>query len=140
MSELAGRTPSNRDRSVVAPLTDNNRTLREHYRRRADSMALGDERYDAALMRVFAPRRAAGALAAERFLDEIKPQLKRTLLRRTGAHPYVVYQVLRGVRRRTRALGLVLRGARRDAARQVVRLHERVIADLLRRNEVTYFS
>ena len=35
MAELAGRMPSKRDRSFIAPLTHNSRTLGEHYRRRA---------------------------------------------------------------------------------------------------------
>jgi hypothetical protein len=139
MTQLAGRTPSNSDRCVVAPLTDNNRTLREHYRRRAYSVAAGDQRYDTPLKRVFTPRGASGGMPAARFLDEIKPQLKRTLLRRVRAHPYVVHQVLRAVRRRALSLDLVLRGAKHDAARRVTRLHERILADLLRRNEESYF-
>jgi hypothetical protein len=138
MTELAGRSPSNRDRSVIAPLTDNSRTLGEHYRRRACPSEAG-ERYDALLMRVFAPRRASAATSAERWLNDVKPQLTRTLLRRTRAHPYLAFQVLRAVRRRARSLDLVLRGSKREAVQQVTRLHERVIADLLRRDEETYF-
>ena len=136
-----GRTPSKRNRSFIAPLTHNNRTLREHYRRRAYLSDGREQRYDSWLMRVFAPRGAAAAstLSAERWLSDIKPQLTRALLRRTGVHPYLAFQVLRGVRRRARSLDLMLRGAPRDAAQHLTRLHERVIADLLRRNEETYF-
>jgi hypothetical protein len=140
MAELAGRAPSKRDRSFIAPLTDNNRTLREHYRRRAYLSDGREQRYDSWLMRAFAPRRAAASsLSAERWLSEIKPQLTRTLLRRTGVHPYLAFQVLRAVRRRARSLDLVLRGSQREAVQPVTRLHERAIADLLRRNEETYF-
>jgi hypothetical protein len=139
MTELAGRTPSKRDRSLIAPLTDNSRTLREHYRRRSYLSEGGEQRYDPWLMRVFAPRGASAADSAERWLSEIKPQLTLTLLRRTRTHPYLVFQVLRAVRRRARSLDLVLRGSRREAVQPVTRLHERVIADLLRRNEETYF-
>ncbi len=72
-------------------------------------------------------------------MSDIKPQLTRALLRRTGVHPYLAFQVLRAVRRRARSLDLVLRGSQREAVQHVTRLHERVIADLLRRNEETYF-
>jgi hypothetical protein len=139
MADLAGRTPQKRDRSFIAPLTDNNRTLGEHYRRRVDLSASGDERYDAWLVRAFAPRTGPASASAEQYLRDIKPTLMRSLLERTRVHPYVVFQVLRGLRRRARRLDLVLRGSRRETARQVTRLHERVIADLLRRNEETFF-
>ena len=99
-----------------------------------------EQRYDSWLMRVFAPRSAAAStLSAERWLSDIKLQLTRTLLRRTGVHPYLAFQVLRAVRRRARGLDLVLRGSQRETVQRVTRLHERVIADLLRRNEETYF-
>jgi len=139
MTELAGRTPSKRDRSRIAPLTDNSRTLREHYRRRASLSESGEQHYDASLKRVFASRKTSAAASAERLLNDVKPQLILTLLRRTRIHPYLVFQVLRAVRRRARSLDLVVRGSKRDAVQQVTRLHERVIADLLRRNEETYF-
>jgi hypothetical protein len=140
MSEIAGRKPSNRDRSVVAPLTDNGRTLGEHYRRRTYPSDGRERRFDAALLRLFEPRTArTGSVAAERFLLEIKPQLLDAVLRRTRVHPYLAFQVLRAVRRRARNLDLVLRGSKRDAARRAVRLHERLLIDLLRGNEETYF-
>jgi hypothetical protein len=139
MTELAGRAPSKRDRSLVAPLTDNSRTLGEHYRRRAYLSEGGEQRYDPWLRRVFAPRTDSAAASAERLLNDVKPQLTRTLLRRTRAHPYLAFQVLRAVRRRARSLDLVLRGSKREAVQQVTRLHQRMVADLLRRNEETYF-
>jgi hypothetical protein len=139
MAELAGRVPSRRDRSFIDPLTHNSRTLGEHYRRRASLSEAVSWRYDAWLMRAFAPRSASGAASAERFLREVRPQLMSTLLRRTRAHPYLAFQVLRAVRRRARSLGLELRGSKRAALQRATRLHERVLADLLRRNEETHF-
>jgi hypothetical protein len=140
MTELAGRKPSKRDRSVVAPLAHNGRTLGEHYRRRAYLGAGPTQRFDAWLLHVFARRgSSATAVTAERFLTEIKPELTRTLLRRTGVHPYLVFQVLRAVRRRARSLDLVLAGSRRRAMQEAVQLHERIVRDLLHRNEETYF-
>ena len=140
MAELAGRKPSKRDRSFIAPITDNSRTLGEHYRRRAYLSDGREQRFDAWLMEVFATRpNAAARCPRERFLRDVKPQLTRTLLERTRVHPYLVFQVLRAVRRRARRLDLTLRGSQRDALQPVVELHERVLADLLHRNEETYF-
>jgi hypothetical protein len=138
MSELAGRTPPNRDRSVIEPLTDNNRTLREHYRRRT-SFADSDARYDAWLARAFAPGVAAAGVSAERLLTDLKPQLVTALLRRFRTHPYVVFQVLRAVRRRVRDLDLGVRGPKREVIQRATRLHERILADYLKRNDETFF-
>lgn len=141
MRELASRSPSKRDRSVVAPLTDNGRTLGEYYRRKADPPR-GEQRHDAELLRVFAPRGAPSSTtpaSAERFLNDVKPQLTRALLRRTGAHPYLAFQVLRAIRRRARSLELVLRRSKRATLRPALELHEHWVADLLRRNDETYF-
>jgi hypothetical protein len=142
MSEFAGRAPTKRDRSVVSPVADNKRTLREHYRRRAGLVAGADARYDRELLRVFAPRdrlaaRRPGAavVPAEPWLREIKPRLMRSLLESTGAHPYLAHQVLRAVRQRARRLDLVLSKPNRETERMVSGLHERAIASLLRRNE-----
>jgi hypothetical protein len=139
MTELAGRAPSKRDRSLIAPLTDNSRTLQEHYRRRA---ALGQgesRRYDAWLRRVFAPRATPSDVSAERLLLDSKLELTSVLLRRGAVHPYVVFQVLRAVRRRAAHLDLVVRGTKRRSVEAVTRLHERVLTDFLRRNQETYF-
>jgi hypothetical protein len=139
MTELAGRTPAKRDRSRIEPLTDNHRTLGEHYRRRVHLSESGEQRYDSWLTRVLPPAAGSVGNSAERLLTDLKPQLIRALLRSSRAHPYVVFQVLRAVRRRTRELQLEYGGAKRDVVPKVVRLHERILADFLRRNEETYF-
>jgi hypothetical protein len=72
-------------------------------------------------------------------LADLKPQLIRALLRSSRTHPYVVFQVLRAVRRRARDLDLVFRAPKRGVVTKVMRLHERILADFLRRNEETYF-
>ena len=139
MTELAGRAPAKRDRSFIEPLTDNNRTLREHYRRRMYLSENGPQRYDSWLARVFPPAAASANHSAERLLTDLKPVLIRALLRSSRAHPYVVFQVLRAVRRRARHLDLKFGGPKREIVQRVTRLHERILADFLRRNEETYF-
>jgi hypothetical protein len=139
MGELVGRLPSRVDRSVVAPLADNHRTLREHYRRRAYLNDSGEQRYDAWLARVFPARTSPTARPVEPLLAELKPKLMRALLRRARVHPYTVFQLLRAVRRRARRLDLTFTGSKREAAQRAARLHERILTDFLRRNEETFF-
>jgi hypothetical protein len=139
MAEIAGRMPVNRDRSVVDPLSASERTLAQHYRRKAASYLRYDRRYDDWLRRSFASReKRPRAVPAAKFIREIEPQLRRLLVRRARLHPYLVDHAMAMVVRRVRQLDLVLRGPRRDSKRDVVRLHERVVLDVLRRNRENY--
>jgi hypothetical protein len=139
MAEIAGRRPPNRDRTRIEPLRENTRTLRAHYRRKAARYRQYDRRYDRWLRRAFTTRdqRPRGVPAA-RFMREIEPQLRRLLVRRARLHPYVVDHAIAMLVKRARQLELVLRGPRRDNKRRVVRLHERVVLDVLRRNRENY--
>jgi len=135
MVEVAGSRATNRDRSRVATLADNRRTLREHYRRLAPATMHGEWRYDAWLMRAFgSARRYPGAQSASSFLREIDSDLRRAVTLRTATGTYLYRHVADTLRRRTRELGLVLRSGRREAKRTAAQLHIRVIRDLLRRN------
>jgi hypothetical protein len=139
MAEIAGTRPRNRDRTIVAPISDNRRSLREHYRRSYSAEDLSERRYDGWLQRVFVPRVVdSDGLAASVFLREIGPKLRRTLVLRTGAGRYLATHVAENLRRRARCLDLVLHGSRREAERRAIRLHERVATDLLRRNRERY--
>lgn len=139
MTEIAGRRPRNRCRSIVAPISANRRSLREHYRRSGRSCELSERRYDPWLRQAFAPRFARPeAIAAGQFLREIEPELKRALMRRTGAGRYLSSHVAENLCRRARELDLVLQTGRREARREALRLYERVVADLLRRNRERY--
>jgi hypothetical protein len=139
MEELAARRPRKRDRSVIAPLSQNSRTLGEHYRRKSDGGAAFRRRYDDCLRRTFVPRteRPRG-LGAGIFLRETERRLRRILLRRTEADAYLVGQVMAALRRRVRELDLVLGGSRREYNALVARLHEEVITDMLERNHERY--
>ena len=139
LEEIAGHPARNRDRSIVAPLAENRRSLGEHYRRKRGFYEAIDRRYDVWLARAFASRAARpyGAPAA-RFIREMRPQLERLLVRRARAHPYLVDHAIETITQRARQLGLVLRNSRRASKREIVRLHERVILDVLRRNRENY--
>jgi hypothetical protein len=140
MREVATRRPRNRDRSLVAPLTSNTRTLREHYRRQAGWHGLGEQRFDAWLAAVFAPpAHGRGDVAAARWLREWAPELRRKLCEHGGPHPYVVDEVIRALRQRAASLGLCLRHSKRRSKSEVIALHCRVIESLLRRNHEEYW-
>ncbi|HEY5667085.1 MAG TPA: putative zinc-binding metallopeptidase [Gammaproteobacteria bacterium] len=139
MAEIAGRRPVNADRSVVASLTSNQRTLREHYRRHASRESLSERRYDAWLRRTFMDRaRAPDAVSASRFLKAAETRLRERVSQQTGAGSYLLAHVADVLRQRSRELDLVLRTNQRAALPAAARLYERVVHDLLRRNRERY--
>tara|TARA_R110002049_G_scaffold54869_23_gene152421 strand:+ start:6073 stop:7125 length:1053 start_codon:yes stop_codon:yes gene_type:complete len=139
MGEVALQPPRQRKRSVVEPLAAVDQTLGEHYELKKARYGGTERRYDKWMSRVFVPRaRRPRAIAASRFVREIEPQLRRLLERRARLHPYFVDHAIRTVRQRARQLDLVLRGSRREAKRPVVRLHERIVLDVLQRNRENY--
>jgi hypothetical protein len=135
MRSLAGMIPPNRDRSMVAPLADNQRTLGEYYTRKRSLYDSVDRRYDEWIRDTFTPRRSRPqATGAARFMAALAPQLKRLLQRRTRVSEYLIDHVMRRLLRRARALDLVAVGPTRDTRQRVVTLHERVIYDMLHRD------
>jgi Putative zinc-binding metallo-peptidase len=139
MDEIASEPPKHRDRSVRDPLAGVDQTLGEHYLAKQSRYGGSERRYDKWMARVFVPRaRRRRAAGASRFVREIEPQLRRLLVRRARLHPYYVDHAIRIVTQRAHQLDLVLRGPRREAKRPVVRLHERIVLDVLRRNRENY--
>jgi hypothetical protein len=140
MRELQGRRAVILDRRVIEPLAENTRTLREHYRRKQSRYSLDTRRsFDRPLLRVFAPREARPrAVAASRFLREMRPQLARLLVRRARMHPYLVNHVMRTAVQRARVLDLRLQGGQRRAKREVLAMHERIMLEMLLRDREHY--
>ncbi|MEM7625843.1 MAG: putative zinc-binding metallopeptidase [Planctomycetota bacterium] len=112
MQEIAaspGPTPV-RSRRQVEPLSQDRRTLREHYRskrlRYADEFP---EFFDADLRKLFStePRYAHRPTAAS-FLRRIRPELRDAVARWTGTHAYTIDQVLRDMIDRCKELNLRL--------------------------------
>jgi hypothetical protein len=140
MRELEGRRATNLDRSVVEPLAENQRTLREHYRRKRARYEIDTAlSYDRPLLRVFARReeRPHGRLASG-LLREMRPQLRRLLVRRVRMHPYVADHVMRTAVQRARFLGLRVRGGRRETQREALVLHERIMLHMLLRDRENF--
>lgn len=139
MEELAGAPPKHRNRIVQDTLPELDMTLREHYAQRIAMYGAVDSRYDPWLSRVFTTRaKRPRGVPASRYVREIEPQLRRLLERRARLHPYFIDHAIRTVRRRARELDLVLREPSQQAKRHVVRLHERIVLDVLQRNRENY--
>ena len=95
--------------------------------------------YDRPLLRVFAPHdeRPRGRQASS-LLREMRPQMRRLLVRRARMHPYLVNHVMRMATQRARILGLRVRGAQRAAQREALVLHERIMMQMLLRDRENY--
>ncbi len=140
MRELEGRRAVRLARDTVEPLAGNQRTLREHYRRKQARYEIDLARsYDRRLLRVFGRREDhPRGPAASRFLREVRPQLRRLLIRRARMHPYLVNHVMRTATQRARVLDLRLKGSQRKAKRDVLGMLERILLDMLLRDRENY--
>jgi hypothetical protein len=136
MRELRGRPPRNASRSLVEPLEESTRTLREHYRRRLGRYPDRASRvYDRQLHRVFAQRGTEGAEpSAASYLRESRPRLRQALVKHAGVHPYLASHVLRTATERARVQGLKLKPATGDLEQSVLQMLERIILDTLLRD------
>jgi hypothetical protein len=119
MQEVREKPASVRTRIQIEPLSENRRTLKEHYAEKLSRyrhFARSDA--DELLLRVFTSRPTrATAPRASVLLREGKPQLVASVAREADVDRYTVYQVLRQAIARTTELQLYLRGSRRDALR-----------------------
>jgi hypothetical protein len=136
MRSLQGRRAVTLNRDIVEPLSDNKRTLRDHYRRKQRRYEVDTARsYDRRLLRVFgtAEEHPLGAHAG-RFLRQVRPQLKRLLVRRARMHPYLVQHVLSTATQRARRMNLRLKYGQRRTKREVLVMLERILLDMLLRD------
>ncbi len=140
MASIRDQHPAVSNRERVEPLSENTRTLGEHYRRKRARYAFDRmSAHDLRLKRIFSVR--AGdkrRVAASTFIRQVRPQIERLLLRRSRLHPYVIHHAIRAVIQRCRDLDLVLSTSRRDAKRAVLGVLERIIMDILRRDRERY--
>jgi hypothetical protein len=136
MRSLQGRRAVTLNRDIIEPLSENKRTLRDHYRRKQRRYEVDTARsYDRRLLRVFgtAEEHPLGAHAG-RFLRQVRPQLKRLLVRRARMHPYLVQHVLSTATQRARRMNLRLKHGQRRTKREVLVMLERILLDMLLRD------
>jgi len=106
--EVAPRAPLVRSRERTDSLPGLRMTLRDYYRRKKAVYGEEDRSiYDHDLKRLFASG-GKGRKRAATFLRERRLELRRQVSRWTGQRPFVVDEVIRGMIRRCRELGLTL--------------------------------
>lgn len=140
MNQIRGERPLVDNKYYVEPLSENTRTLAEHYRRKLARYEFDTpDAYDLRLKRVFGKRsKGRRRLRASTFVRECRPQLERLLLRRSRLYPYLVHHVMRTVTQRCRELDLVVDTSKREAKRAVLGVVERIMIDILRRDQERY--
>jgi len=138
MAEVAGTRPVRSTTRRVEPVRHSSRTLAQHYRYKMRRYAMEDGRYDRSLRRIFSAVASPRHIGAATFLRLIRPQIERLLVRRARLHPYVVTHALDILMLRCSELHLHLRHDRRRAKRDFLRLMQRVVLDILRRNRENY--
>lgn len=140
MQELNGKRATCLNREVIEPLSENTRTLREHYRRKQRRYEVDARRsYDRRLLRVFGDVETNPyGLNAGHFLRKVRPQLKRLLVRRARMHPYLVQHVLSTATQRARRMNLRLKHSQRQTKRDLVVMLERIMLTMLLRDREHY--
>jgi len=140
MKELKGERAAVDNRELIEPLSEDTRTLGEHYRSKRERYQLDrPESYDLRLKRIFGKHsKRRRRLRASTFVRRVRPQLARLLIRRSRLHPYLVHHTLRTVIQRCRDLDLVLDTSQREAKRAVLGVVERILMDILRRDRERY--
>jgi hypothetical protein len=115
MREIRDAAPRVRSRERTESVPTVHMTLREYYRRRRSTWGEADLRvYDRDLERLFGS--SARRRRASVFLRERRASLRRQVSRWTGQRAFVVDEVLVGMIRRCRELGLHLAFAERESA------------------------
>jgi putative zinc-binding metallo-peptidase len=120
--DIGHMKPPVADRSTVEEVTQETRTLREHYERRLARTRLQRRSgADELLLKVFtaAPRTSDRPKAA-RLLREWRNPLRQRILRSGALSEYLVHQVLRLMIERCESLNLFVRGSRRALKPQLL--------------------
>lgn len=129
MKEVRGESPLVRSRLCIESLTEDRRTLREHYREKTRRYRGGGHAaVDASLQRICGPAGTPAPRAAT-LLRSLRRGLRARAAEATGASQYEVHQALRELIARCDELALTVRGGRRQTALAVERLLTRLISD-----------
>ena len=120
MSSVARQRPANRSRAQIEPLSEDRRTLGQHYRAMRDRYYAPTRREeDELLERVFSrgpgPRRRRAAT----LLRRLRPRLHDVIRARVDCSEYLVHQVMRTAIQRAEELGLYVRGDTRTTRRHL---------------------
>jgi hypothetical protein len=110
MREISAQPPLVQTRTTVDPLHRIRRTLRQHYKRKAEHYGFDHPGfYDRDLRRLF-PTAPEGArtIPASRFINRVRREVRRTVAAWTGVYQYTIDQVIEEMADRCDALDLRL--------------------------------
>jgi hypothetical protein len=96
MREISTKPPLVDTRRTIDPLHRIRRTLRQHYKRKAEHYGFDyPDFYDRDLRRLFpAPPEGMRAVPASRFINRVRREVRRTLAAWTGVYQYTIDQVI----------------------------------------------
>jgi hypothetical protein len=120
--EIGGRKPAVSNRGTIESVTQETRTLRDHYEQKLARYRMPRRSgADELLLKVFtaAPRDRTRPKAAS-VLRELRNPLRQRIVRSGAFSEYLVHQVLRLMIERCESLNLYLRGSRRDLRAHLV--------------------
>jgi hypothetical protein len=119
MREIAARPPLVEKRATVDPLHRIRRTLRQHYKRKAEHYGLDyPDFYDRDLRRLFPePAEGTRTMPASRFLNTLRKEVRRIVAAWTGVYQYTIDQVLEEMSQRCDELGLRFTAGQEDRTR-----------------------
>jgi hypothetical protein len=108
MREIAARPPVVDRRTTVDPLHRIRRTLRVHYRKKAEHYGVDyPDFYDRDLRRLFPePPEGTRTLPASRFINRVRQDVRRTVAAWTGVYQYTIDQVIEEMAARSDELSL----------------------------------
>jgi hypothetical protein len=114
--DIGDAKPQVSDRSTIEAVSQETRTLREHYERKLARYRLPRRSgADELLLKVFtAAPRTRTRLKASTVLRELRNPLRQQVLRSGAFSEYLVHQVMRLMIERCEALNLYVRGSRRE--------------------------
>lgn len=119
MMAMRGRSSEGR-RQEVEPLSNNRKTLGEHYLKKREFYAPEwPDSYDRNLARVFSTQAGPESPSASQVLRSVRREVCASVTARTGMHPYTVDHIMNDIIRRSRELGLRRRFSERETRRKV---------------------
>jgi hypothetical protein len=119
MREIAVQPPLVDKRRTVDPLHRIRRTLRRHYRKKAEHYGFDyPDFYDRDLRRLFPqPAEDARSVPASRFINRVRKDVRRTVAAWTGVYQYTIDQVLEEMAERCDELQLRFTAGAEDRTR-----------------------
>ena len=122
MGSIMNRTPINRHRFFIDPISSIHKTLREHYQQKRSRYGVNIPHvYDSELIMLFKGdgNENSGSRSAATFLRKYQAELCDACARGTGLYPYDIAQIVQKMILRCRELGLTISRTDQEVKRDV---------------------